>query len=749
MNTATENESLALASRFINNTYCPIFLTGKAGTGKTTFLRHIVAHTYKKTMIAAPTGIAAINAGGVTLHSLFQLPFGAFIPQDIHHSDNYSYKVNTPRTLIKELQMHESKRKLLRELELLIIDEVSMLRADLLDAIDHVLRYVRRNNKAFGGVQLLFIGDLLQLPPVVKEEEWSQLKNFYQGINFFNALVLQDQQPITIELNKIYRQSDQQFIDLLNHVRDNKINTTEIDLLNQHYKPHFTPEQNKGYIHLTTHNHKADKINSKALQALTSPSIFFKARTTGEFNEYAYPVEASLEMKKGAQVMFLKNDPSGERRYFNGKIGYITQLNSDEIEVSFDDHSPAVKVETYTWENKKYALNKDTNEIEETIVGTFIQYPLKLAWAITVHKSQGLTFEKAIIDISEAFAPGQVYVALSRLTGLEGLVLNARITPNFFHQDTNIADFTSKKADAVTLEKTLLEASQQYFKDYIIESFDFHRLHQQYQYHLNSYTQEGEKSTKFPYKTWASEIMQKLLPMKEVADKFKIKLNKIIEEHQQTNLPFILERVTSAKGYYSPLFKEISDRIFKQVEDLKKKSKTKTYIKELQGVELLFFAQLQRIQKAEAMLMATINNVEFSKYSLSSVIPEERIQSRDDIEEIKPKRSKKESAGEKTPKVNTKEVSLKLYQEGKTLAEIATERSLSLTTIEGHIAHYISIGEIDIHHFIPSGKLDVMIEAINQVEKPVRLTPLKEQLGADYSYGDLKMAMAYLDFLGT
>lgn len=700
-------------------------------------------------MIAAPTGIAAINAGGVTLHSLFQLPFGAFIPYDsVTHSDNYSYKVNTPKTLIKELQMHESKRKLIRELELLIIDEVSMLRADLLDAIDHVLRYIRRNSKPFGGVQLLFIGDLLQLPPVVKEEEWNQLKNFYQGINFFNAQVLQEHQPITIELDKIYRQSDQTFIDLLNRVRDNNISTAEIELLNQHYKPNFTPEQNKGYIHLTTHNHKADKINSKALQALPSASVFFKAMITGDFNEYAYPVDASLELKKGAQVMFLKNDASGERRYFNGKIGSITQLHADEIEVSFNDQSPSVKVEKYTWENKKYALNKDTNEIEETVVGTFVQYPLKLAWAITVHKSQGLTFEKAIIDVSEAFAPGQVYVALSRLTGLEGLVLNARITPNFFHQDANVKEFTSKKTAIGVLNQTLTEASQLYFKDYIVQSFDFQRLYQQYQYHLNSYTQEGEKATKYPYKSWASEIMSKLMPMKDVADKFKIKLNTLIEEHQEKNLAVILERVTSAKDYYTPLFKDISDRIFKLVEELKKKSKTKTYIKELQETEILFFAQLQRIQKAEAMLMATINNVEFSKSSLSAVITEERMKREDDVPEFKSKRSKTEHTGEKTPKVNTKEVSLKLYQEGKTLAEIAIERSLSLTTIEGHIAYYISTGELDIHTFIPPGKLDVLLDAINQAEKPVRLTSLKENLGTDYSYGDIKMAIAHLESVG-
>lgn len=745
MNLSTENESLALASRFINNTYCPIFLTGKAGTGKTTFLRHIVSNTHKKTIVAAPTGIAAINAGGVTLHSLFQLPFGAFIPHDtISHSNNYSYKLNTPNSLIKDLQMHESKRKLIRELELLIIDEVSMLRADLLDAIDHVLRYVRRNSKPFGGVQLLFIGDLLQLPPVVKDEEWQQLKNFYKGINFFNAMALQEQEPVIIELDKIYRQSDQTFIDLLNHVRDNKMSAAEIDLLNQHYKPIFTADQGKGYIHLTTHNHKADKINSKALQELPSASVFFKASITGDFSEYAQPVDASLELKKGAQVMFLKNDPTGERRYFNGKIGFITQLSSDKIEVSFNDNSAAVSVEKYTWENKKYALNQSSNEIEENVVGTFVQYPLKLAWAITVHKSQGLTFEKAIIDISDAFAPGQVYVALSRLTSLEGLVLNAPIAPTFFRQDENIATFSSQKPTNETLHHRLEDESMHYFKEYLVQSFDFHKLHQQYQYHLNSYSQEGEKATKFPYKDWAIEIMTQLQPLKDVADKFKIKLNNLVEANQKTNLPVILERITSAKEYFDPLFKIISDKILEQVEALKKKSKTKAYTKELQEIELLFFNQMQRIHKAESMLKANINNIEFSKASMQNAAREERMQSVDAKVEFKPKRAKKEAGEKNAPKINTKDVSLKLYQAGKTIAEIAAERSLSITTIEGHIAYYVSTGELDIHAFMSPGKLDIIIDTLHKSDLSL-LAPIKEALGEDYSYGEIKLAMAYLE----
>lgn len=743
-----ENESLTLASRFINNTSCPIFLTGKAGTGKTTFLRHIVSNSYKKTIVAAPTGIAAINAGGVTLHSLFQLPFGTFIPYDIsNHADNYSFKLNTPHTLIKELQMHESKRKLIRELELLIIDEVSMLRADLLDAIDHVLRFIRRNNQTFGGVQVLFIGDLQQLPPVVKDQEWQHLKNYYKGVFFHHAVALQEQQPLTIELDKIYRQSDPTFINLLNHVRDSNVSAAEIDLLNQHYQPNLSPEQEKGYIHLTTHNHKADKLNNKALQALTTSSVTYKAIVTGDFNEYSYPVEATLELKKGAQVMFLKNDPSGEQRYFNGKIGFISKLNAEEIEVSFEDQSTTVTVEKYTWENKKYALNQTTNSIEENVVGTYTHYPLKLAWAITIHKSQGLTFEKAILDVSEAFAPGQVYVALSRLTALSGLILTSKFSQQLFQNKSTDEKQVLVQTPTEALHKKLKEESARYFKEYLLKSFDFHYLHQQYQYHLYTYAQEGEKATKYPYKEWATELMEKLIPMKKVADNFNVKLNNLIEVHHPHSLAVILERVTSAKDYYTPLFKEVSEHIFKLIDALKGKTKTKAYIKELQGIELLFYSQLHRIQKSEAMLMATINNTEFSKESLPDVIDESRIKAIDSTEDKKSKKTKKESvSGETKTKINTKELSLTLFKEGKTIVEISSERNLSPTTIEGHLAYYISIGELDISQFINTGKLDVIIEAIKN-EKERKLTPIKEALGQDYSYGDVKMAMAYLEHI--
>ncbi|GAF01874.1 ATP-dependent DNA helicase [Saccharicrinis fermentans] len=418
-----------LVAKFINNTQQNIFLTGKAGTGKTTFLKSITQHTHKSVIVAAPTGIAAINAGGVTLHSLFQLPFGAFVPDNNGlPQQTISTPINTPRTLLSSFQMHKNKRNMLKKMELLVIDEVSMLRADLLDAIDLILRSVRhQRDLPFGGVQVLFIGDLLQLPPVVKDDEWKTIGAYYPSVFFFHSQVLRQNPPLYVELEKIYRQSDDTFINLLNNLRNNIVTDADVKLLNKYYRPNYQQKSNEEIILLTTHNRIANDKNLKALRNIKEKSVFFKAEVIGDFSEHNYPTEAQLEFKKGAQVMFTKNDYSGEQKYFNGKIGTITRLHKDEIEVSFNNGDEPAIAEPYIWENKKYTVNKDSNEIEENIVGTFKQYPLKLAWAITVHKSQGLTFDKAIIDVQNAFAPGQIYVALSRLRSLDGLILTSPI----------------------------------------------------------------------------------------------------------------------------------------------------------------------------------------------------------------------------------------------------------------------------------------------------------------------------------
>ena len=745
-----KDSEAAIASRIINQTNRHLFLTGKAGTGKTTFLKYISEYTHKNSIVAAPTGIAAINAGGVTLHSLFQLPFGSFIPSNDRLKEyNITTQINTPQSLIKDLKMNSSKRKMLKELELLIIDEVSMVRADLLDAIDIVLRHIKRQkNKSFGGVQLLLIGDLLQLPPVVKEEEWNYLNPYYPGIYFFNAKALQQNKPLHIELNKIYRQSDKIFISLLNNLRDNSLTKEDIELLNRHYKPSFKPNKDDGYIFLTTHNRKADEINRQSLKELPGKIFNYDAEIDGDFNEYLFPVEFKLELKKGAQVMFIKNDYSGEQRYFNGKIGLISYLSSGRIEVSFNDGTPPAVVEHYTWENKKFSLNKETNEIDENIKGAFSHYPIKLAWAITVHKSQGLTFTKAIIDVSRAFAPGQIYVALSRLVSLDGLVLTGPVPLSGLEQDGALSGFLTGKETPDVLEKVLKEETPNFVADTVFKAFDFKSLCNSVKYHAESYTKDDKRSVKQQHKNWAMKLHADLIPVKEVADKFSGQLSQIIGTQYPGYLSVLYDRVEAAKDYFEPLLKGFSERIFCQINSLKKKKGIKAYMNELRDIELLFFKQLQVMYKSEALINSAINGTELLKENLlNSTLYKERksfIQEKS-VSPLKNgysknyKRAQKKNKKEKGP--DTKEVSYNLYKEGKTIKEIATERSFAITTIEGHLAHYVAKGLIDVSNFVNENKVKQVIEASQKLETK-NLGPIKKYLGNEFTYSDLRFAMA-------
>ena len=408
--------SIKLTELFVNQTNRTIFLTGKAGTGKTTLLKKIVDSTQKNTVIVAPTGIAALNAGGVTIHSFFQLPFGAFIPENSSPNDSFHIKHENKTSLKRHFKMNKRRIALIRNLELLIIDEVSMLRADLMDAIDWMLKIVRRSNEPFGGIQVLFIGDLLQLPPVVKNDEWNLLRNYYKGVYFFNSYVLSANPPLIIELTTIFRQQDHQFIDLLNNLRHNYISQEHISLLNEKVITDISSFDKNGYITLSTHNVRADEINAKELKKNTSKSYFYSAEITGEFPEHIYPIDNQLELKIGAQVMFTKNDIGFEKNYYNGKIGEIAFLSDYEVTVLFPDEKKKITVEKYEWSNIKYSLNESTQEITEEVVGSYVQYPLKLAWAITVHKSQGLTFDKAILDVVDVFFFNSLAFISSALT---------------------------------------------------------------------------------------------------------------------------------------------------------------------------------------------------------------------------------------------------------------------------------------------------------------------------------------------
>lgn len=763
--TQSTSDQALYASRFINNTNKNVFLTGKAGTGKTTFLRQIVANTYKKCLIVAPTGIAAINAGGITIHSLFQLPFGTFVPvnQSTDHFQG-SMRVNDPHAVIKKLQMHDSKRNLLRELELLIIDEVSMLRADLLDAIDLVLRHVRRKNSLpFGGVQVLFIGDLLQLPPVVKSEEWELLKSFYNSIYFFDAQVLQHHKPAYIELNKIYRQTDQRFVDLLNHLRNNEISADDVTLLNNYYQPGFIAKPTDNYITLTTHNYKAAELNKNFLSRLSGKSFFFDAKLEDDFSENAYPIEKTLELKEGAEVMFVKNDPTGAQRFFNGKIGIVSKISNDDIEVKFSDSDTAIKVEPYAWKNLKFKLNETNNEIEEQVAGTFTHYPIKLAWAITVHKSQGLTFDKAIIDAGDAFAPGQVYVALSRLRSLEGLVLTSKINFNAINQDSKIKSYSTAQTEQQDLAELLTSGTYQFLRDYVLKSFEFSDLVKQCETHTDSYIKDEKKSGKQRHHKWARGLEDELKEIKVHAANFRGQIASIIDKKEEGHLEFLGKRVAAATDYFSPFFKSLSTKVFKHVLALKFEKKIKTYLNELLTLEVAINEQYKLIHKATLLIQATIANKEITKEEIARLCVDPHrteqlkeiyspILKEEPIKVIKIKEKKKRKNSNTDSEIieksmdfefsdDSKELSLKLYKEGNDIESIATLRSLSITTVEGHLAYYITKKELSVHSFLTEEKIQNIVN-VSKALKTFQPGTIKLALGDEYSYGDIKLAIA-------
>lgn len=752
-----------LAAKCINQTNKPVFLTGKAGTGKTTFLRNIIEHTHKNAIIVAPTGIAAINAGGVTIHSQFGVPFGLFVPDSSYKIENTFVKINTPYTMVKHLNMRDQKRKLLQELELLIIDEVSMLRADLLDIIDFVLKNIRRQqHKPFGGVQVLFIGDLMQLPPVVKEEEWHILRNYYNSIYFFDALVLRNEKPVYIELDKIYRQSDNTFIDLLNNLRNNKVTQANIDLLNSHYKPNFNSNTALNTITLTTHNHKADTLNKSALQELKEKSYFFNADIDSEFNESAYPVEFSIELKIGAQIMFIKNDVSGKQQFFNGKIGVVSFLSNKEIEIDFKDGTKPFVLEKHEWKNIKYELNALSHEIDENTIGTFTQYPIKLAWAITVHKSQGLTFEKAILDINRAFAPGQVYVALSRLKSLDGLVLTEPIQFNAISQDKKLVDYTENKPKTEEVKQLIDVETAFFFKSYVLKAYDFIWLYSYLKNHVASYTMAENKSNKQKHQVWAQELLDKFEPLKLNADKFSNQLMQIFEARAEDYLQTVQTRHIAAKNYFYPVLKEMSKAMLVHIELLKDEKQIKSYLEELLELEGLLYKHLQQLDKVSTVIDNVLNNIEFNKQQLKfnanqnerlevvrqtiaiteKAAFEERASARSATK--KGKKTKKETSTSpvtKKVKPDTKETSFELYKQGKTLGEIAIERGYSITTIENHMAHYVSLGMIPVTQFVSKEKFEVII-ACSKKHDGISTTPIKQELGDDYSYSDIRFALA-------
>lgn len=528
-----------LAREFAVSTNRSIFLTGKAGTGKTTFLHKLKKETRKQMAIVAPTGVAAINAGGTTMHSFFQLPLTPFIPT-----------VEGRKELIEKNKMQGFRRKVIQELELLVIDEISMVRADVLDAVDTILRHIRyKHTEPFGGVQVIFIGDMFQLPPVAIDEEWRLLAPYYQSPYFFHSQVIAQQQPIYIELDKIFRQTNADFIRVLNEIRNNNLSASGLSLLQSRYNPLFVPPKDDTYITLTTHNYKADRINAEELRSLKGKTYKFEAEIKGDFPEKSFPTDKELELKIGAKVMFIRNDTETPRRFFNGKIGMIESIEDDLISIKCPGENNPIELEKMIWENIRYSTNESTKQIEENTLGTFMQYPLRLAWAITIHKSQGLTFDKAVIDAGDAFASGQVYVALSRCRSLEGMVLWSKINPYSIENDRQIVEHEQNKVSVEELEYQLNESRNQ-FRSYILSQlFDFRtgighisRLLREVEGVAGSFNEET-----LPY---LKEILKQIQSIQEIADKFQNQLQRILEGNP-TNEDYLSERLTAAATYFT------------------------------------------------------------------------------------------------------------------------------------------------------------------------------------------------------
>ncbi len=580
------NTMFELATELVCGTGANIFLTGKAGTGKTTFLKHIKAISQKNMAVVAPTGVAAINAGGTTIHSFFQLPFTPFIPAGAPPQTTEAVNAHT---LLGRMRLTSERRQVLRQLELLVIDEISMVRADTLDAIDLVLRHFRfRHQEPFGGVQVLMIGDMYQIPPVIKNEEWRLLSQFYKSGYFFDSRVIQQAPPVHLAFTKIYRQQDDRFVQLLNGVRNDTLDEAGIELLHSLYKPGFAALDVHDRIILTTHNAKADEINNSRLAKLKTKVHFFDATIDGEFSEKAYPAELQLQLKVGAQVMFIKNDTEIVRRYYNGKIGTVTKIEDDKIFVQTEDESDEIEVKKEKWDNIRYGLNNTSQQVEEDVIGSFTQFPLRLAWAVTIHKSQGLTFEKAVIDAGEAFSPGQVYVALSRCTSLDGVVLLSKIAPHSLVNDQRIVQFSAKEEPEGRLNSLLHKARHQYQSDLLQSLFNVTGLSKDLM-NLQKMVIEQERFFQQGLGDAIDALLNNLEALQQVSKKFAAQRSQLYTDAFYPEENEVLQgRVKSAATYFTAQL----EALLQQMQTLDAVTESRQYAKEYNDLYKEAFLQI-------------------------------------------------------------------------------------------------------------------------------------------------------------
>ncbi len=533
------NEEAKLAWDIVEQTNTNLFLTGKAGTGKTTFLKRLKAESAKRIVVVAPTGIAAINAEGMTMHSFFQLPFAPFVPDTTFNTQGGQFRFG------------KDKIRVIRSLDVLVIDEISMVRADLLDAVDSVLRRFRRSNAPFGGVQLVMIGDLGQLAPVAKDEEWTMLSQYYDTPYFFSSRALRATRYAIVELKTVYRQNDRRFIDILNRVRDNRADSEVLAALNARYVPGFRPGDDEGYIRLVTHNAQAQSVNARALAEIKGQAYDYEAEVSGKYPEMLYPTDATLTLKKGAQVMFVKNDSSADKQYYNGMLGRVDEIASDGFTVVAKDTGENIRVEPEEWSNSRYVVDEATKEITEVVDGTFKQFPVKLAWAITVHKSQGLTFDKAIIDVQHAFSHGQTYVALSRCRTLEGLVLSAPLPQSAIIRDRSVDDFAVHAPEHTPTHEQLETLRRDYFIATLADLFEFRQIYTQtekYTLLLSEHFRRSFPKLTAEFKARCTALNSEVVG---VAEKFGMQYVRLVLSNADYRTDDVLqERVAKGAAYF-------------------------------------------------------------------------------------------------------------------------------------------------------------------------------------------------------
>lgn len=710
-----KNSELRHAWDFVEHTGISIFLTGKAGTGKTTFLRTLKEKSSKRSIIVAPTGVAAINAGGMTIHSFFQLPLSPFVPEaNFKNRFNYS----------------KEKRKIIRTLDLLIIDEISMVRSDVLDAIDSVLRRFREHEKPFGGVQLLMIGDLQQLTPVVTPEDEVILQRYYDTSYFFGSKALRSISYVTIELTHVYRQQDEEFITLLNNIREGQVSETDLKRLNERFNPNFEPEVGSDYIRLTTHNKMAESYNEVQLHNLPSKACTFIAEADGNFPEYNYPADFKLTLKRGAQVMFIRNDNNG--RYYNGRIGHVTHIDNEKILVLCPGDDKEIEVQQETWENTKYSLNEKTKQIEAEVQGTFKQYPLRLAWAITIHKSQGLTFEHAIIDAQSSFAAGQVYVALSRCKTLEGLILASPISSSAIINDSQVMNYISHQTEEAEKSIAALPTLKaEYYRQLLLELFSFTDLKACEDALYRVLTEYFYKYPKIItlHKMAIIDLDERIM---SISSKWKsIICNMTTDQLHEDDF---LQRMKKGALYFHSQLTEIFSHLLDMTKGVQ--SNNKIAYKRFDNN----YADLLQTYVVKHELLGRIMEKGFSINSYLTAKQEAILNS---LEEKtgRNRKNKIEETTPKVPKISTGEVTFNLFKTGKSIEEIAKERNLTPATIQGHLIPYIQKGEIKLNEVIDEGKAKTILQKIQLAGKEASLKAIKILCPADITYTDILLIM--------